>query len=129
MPRPRKPPQLLVVEGTLRPGRHAERAHEPTIDVPLGGPPSDWKPSGKALWWEIANAIPAGVATKADRLIVEIVCRLTVVMREEPAKFTSSMAAQLRCCLASLGMTPADRSRVSVVRPAFHDDDVERYFR
>jgi len=27
--------------------------------------------------------------------------------------FNAALASQLRCCLAALGMTPADRSRVS----------------
>jgi hypothetical protein len=127
MPRPRKPTQLLVVEGTLRPGRHAERAHGPIVDAPLGGPPSDWKLAGKALGNRECN--PAGVATKSDRLILEVVCRLVANMREEPEKFSSAMAVQLRCCLATLGMTPADRSRVSVVRTVPRDDEVEKYFR
>jgi hypothetical protein len=127
MPRPRKPTQLLVVEGNLRPGRHAERALEPVVDIPLGGPPRGWKPDGKALWWEIANAIPANVATKADRLIVELTCRLVGVMRKEPANFTSAIAAQLRCCLASLGLTPADRSRVSV-RTKSSDPEMDEWF-
>jgi hypothetical protein len=129
MPRPRKPTALHLVENTLRPARHAERSHEPVVDGPLGGPPSDWKPAGKALWWEIANAIPAQVATRADRLIVELTCRLVVKMREDPEKFNSAMAGQLRCCLASLGMTPADRSRVSAVRVAQEADEVMKYFR
>jgi hypothetical protein len=119
---------LHLVENTLRPARHAERALEPVVDEPLGGPPPAWKPDGKALWWEVANAIPAGVATKADRLLIELTCRIVAIMREEPARFTSAMAAQLRCCLASLGMTPADRSRVSAAPKHREPDEVERYF-
>ena len=123
MPRPRKPTSLHVVENTYRPGRHAERDGEPDVSEPIGGPPKGWKPDGKLLWWEVVNAVPAGVVTKVDRLIVELLVRLIVSMRETGT--TPALASQVRACLASLGMTPADRSRVKAADKGQSPDDDE----
>jgi hypothetical protein len=127
MPRPRKPTQLHVVQGTLNPTRHKDRKGEPVIGEPLGDAPPQWPVPEKIIWAEVANAIPAGVATKADRLIVELTCRLLIDMRAK--KLTPALASQLRYCLASLGMTPADRSRVASSVTARLDDPGERFFR
>jgi hypothetical protein len=127
MPRPRKPTQLHVIQGTLNSTRHKDRKGEPVISEPLGDAPPQWPAPEKAVWHEVANAIPAGVATKADRLIVELTCRLLIEMRAK--KLTPALASQLRCCLGSLGMTPADRSRVVSSVIASLDDPSERFFR
>jgi len=97
-------------------------------DEPLGDAPSEWPIAGKVLWHEIANMAPAGVLTKADRLILEVTCRLVIEMREK--RFSGAIAAQLRCCLASLGMTPADRSRVAsnVVSMTVEETRAARFF-
>jgi len=113
MARPRKPTDLHVVHGTFRNGRHADRVDEPVIKEPLGDAPGDWKPKAKVLWHEVVNQIPPGVVTRCDRLIVELTVRLIAKVREDATSLTPALATQIRCCLSSLGMTPADRSRVS----------------
>lgn len=116
MPRPRKPPHLLRIEGKFRRGRHA-------AGLPGGGPlgdaPPTWKIPGKLLWAEVKNAVPKGAATKADRFIVELTCRLLMELREGAC--TAPLAAQLRACFEALGLTPAARARLSA--PEVPEDD------
>ena len=91
MPRPRKPTHLHVIQGTLR-SRHKDRGREPVVGAPIGDAPAEWPPQGKLIWHEIVNAIPAGVATKADRVIVEVVCRLVIKMRT--GEFNAALASR-----------------------------------
>ena len=71
MARPRKPTGLHVVEGTYRRDRHGLPSPS-WLAEPLGAPPADWLPLAKALWHEIANQIPHGVAGKSDRVVFEL---------------------------------------------------------
>ncbi len=116
MPRPRKPTKLLAIQGGLRATRHRDREHEPEIIEPLGGPPEGWPIAAKLLWAELSNLIPPGVATKADRLTFELLCRLVGNMREGPEGLTAALAGQIRATCGLFGMSPADRSRVSAPR-------------
>jgi hypothetical protein len=125
MPRPRKPTQLHVVQGTFNSTRHKGRASEPPVGDPIGDPP-DWPEPDKLIWHEIVSAIPTGVVGKSDRLIVELTCRLVIKMRA--GEFTPALASQLRCCLAALGMTPADRSRVGAHVMSAEEAKLERFF-
>ena len=107
---------MHVVSGTYRKDRHGDRDSEPKIAEPLGGPPEGWRIEAKLLWAELCDLIPAGVATKADRVMFETLLRLVAKMREGPEAMTPALAAQIRTACAVFGMTPADRSRVSVPR-------------
>jgi hypothetical protein len=49
---------------------------------------------------------------------VEQLCALLTEFREDWRAFTTPRHSELRRCLGALGMTPADRSKVSVPRPA-----------
>lgn len=125
MPRPRKPTHLHVIQGTLR-SRHKDRAREPVVGAPFGDAPPEWPPQGKLIWHEVVNSIPAGVATRADRVIIEVVCRLIIKMRT--GEFNAALASQLRACLGSLGMTPSDRSRVMTSAAERVSEPGERFF-
>ena len=116
MPRPRKPTKLLAIQGGLRTTRHRDRADEPEVIEPLGGPPEAWPVAAKLMWAELSNYVPAGVARKADRVMFEVLLRLVAKMREGPEAMTPALAAQIRTACACFGMSPADRSRVSASR-------------
>lgn len=123
MPRPRTPTALLEASGQLAhdPKRHAHRANEPQPTEPLGKAPNHLCASQKRIWKELAAIAPAGVLTNADRWIVETTVILMTKIRS--GSFTSTDIGQLRTCLASLGLTPADRSRVSVEPTKTQDPD------
>jgi hypothetical protein len=58
--------------------------------------------------------LPATVLQATDRMAVELAARLIAQFRKLPDdEVTSAQVAQIRTALAVLGMTPADRSRVS----------------
>lgn len=111
MPAPRKPAVLLEMSGSLE--KHPQRRRtEPVVAAPFGSPPAHLTKEHKAAWREIAKAAPAGVLTGADRVAVELAARMLVRIRT--TDFTAAEANGLRALLGQLGMTPADRSKVSV---------------
>ena len=121
MPKPRKPTSQLS-ELTLKrnTGRYADRANEPKPTNILGPPPKHLAPTQKKLWKELVKRIPDGVLYDCDTYIVELTVRLIEKMRT--GTLMTSEVSQYRGCLASLGLTPADRSRVSVSEPQTDDE-------
>lgn len=126
MPRKRKPVALHQLQGTLRPDMR-DRLNEPRDDRPLGEAPADWPADLRAIWAELADSIPPGVAFASDRLIVELTARLLKELRDPMRPLSPAMASQVRTALASLGLTPADRSRIAA--PAYAaKDPSDRFF-
>jgi phage terminase small subunit len=125
MPNPRTPTALLALNGGLakNPGRYLDRASEPSSNGPIGDPPSHLNKASKAIWTEVIDLVPPGVLQKSDRLIVELITRLIVDLRS--GEYNIASIAQLRMALASLGMTPADRSRVSAPNAPPEDDPLK----
>jgi len=117
MPQRRTSSRVLKARGShLRhPERARARAKEPKYTGPLGAPPKEMRAGHRRLWSELADLVPAGVAEHSDRWTFEVLVCLM-------AKFRSGMAlggevSQLLSLLAKFGMTPSDRSRVSVAPP------------
>jgi hypothetical protein len=118
--RPRKPLAAHVASGATakNPGRFLDRADEPRPTSPLGDPP-EWflkKESGVsqahlAIWRELEKQALEGVLTGCDRFIFEATCRLMYRCRSTGA--STGDFAQLKACLAELGLTPAGRTRVA----------------
>lgn len=122
MPQIRKNTAELALVGALdaRPGRYADRKNEPKSNGPIGNPPDGFNPTKKKIWSEVIDLIPPGVLQKSDRLIVEVVVMLTYELRTNEINMAG--ITQLRQALATLGMTPADRSRVSATPEQQHDE-------
>jgi hypothetical protein len=94
----------------------------------VGDAPASWPQEAKEIWTEFVSQIPEGVAGNSDRVIVEVAVRLLIKMRSKNG-FTAAVASQLRCALASLGMTPSDRSRVKdTVAALAGDAALEEFF-
>jgi hypothetical protein len=123
MPRPRTPTIVLESRGALAHDakRYAHRASEPKPTDPLGTPPPHLTKEQKKVWKELASTAPPDVLTVCDRWVVE--AAVLLMTRVRTGIFNTADIAQLRSCLASLGMTPADRSRVSVSRPEINPND------
>jgi hypothetical protein len=126
MARPRKPPTLHLVQGTHRKDRHGPLPSPLSHLAPLGPPPADWKPDGKALWNELAAQIPLGVATKGDRLAFETLCRLVMRMRVDIAP-TPALASQIKSFCLLFGLTPT--SRALLAQPPEQDSPLDEYTR
>jgi hypothetical protein len=111
--RGRKPTatHLKVVAGN--PGKRPLNEFEPEAAGDLGGPPADWTPDQKLLWWEVANSAPRGVLTGSDRLLVELAVRNLANVRSAGTELTAAQSAEMRRCLGEMGMTPSERARLS----------------
>lgn len=113
MPAHRKPTAKLRRSGAFKknPKRELARKAEPRPNGPIGRPPACLTDAQVACWNEIIENSSPGVLTKADRLIVELAARTLATVRGK-GKVIAFQLQQLRAILSSLGMTPADRSRV-----------------
>lgn len=113
MPKPRTPSAVLEARGAFDkdPGRRREDFDAGAFDP---APPKYFKPKQKEVWNEIVSVLPPSVLQATDRMAVELAARLIAQFRAQPdEEVTSAQVAQIRTALAVLGMTPADRSRVS----------------
>ena len=119
MARPRKPTALLTPDA-FRKNPSRARPAEPIPSGPLGEPPSHMNAKDKAVWRELVRITPAKVLTNADRIHVEIVSRLITKFRENGIGGKTGISvgelAQLNLSLGKMGMTPADRAKISVAK-------------
>jgi hypothetical protein len=97
------------------PQRARSRENEPIVVEPLGDAPKTFTGDKLEAWKDIVDTAPPGVLTKADRLAVEIAAGLLARHRIMP--ITGTDLSQLSAFLGKFGMTPSDRSKVSVAVP------------
>lgn len=109
----RKPTATHLKVVTGNPGKRALNKHEPKAAGEVGGPPADWTPEQKLLWWEVVNSAPDGVLTGSDRLLIELACRNLGQIRASGERMTAAQSAEMRRCLGEMGMTPSERARLS----------------
>lgn len=116
MPKPRTPSAVLEARGAFahNPDRKREDFDSGAFDreAPgyFGGAQVD-------AWNEIVSLLPPSVLQATDRMAVEMTARLIARFRAmDDADVTMAQVTQIRMSLASLGMTPADRSRVTSVK-------------
>jgi hypothetical protein len=114
----RKPKATHLKVITGNPGKRALNHDEPEAAGDIGGPPTDWTPEQKLLWWEVVNAAPKGVLTGSDRVLVELAVRNLANLRAAGPEMTAAQSAEMRRCLGEMGMTPSERARLTVQKPA-----------
>lgn len=68
----------------------------------------------RAAWDEIIEMVPPGILKKSDRLLVEIAANMLGEYRRSPEKYAVSKVPHLLKCLASMGLTPADRRKLAL---------------
>jgi hypothetical protein len=116
---PRKTPtNVLELRGSFKkhPERRAARANEPEPTGIIGEPPEHMKPHEQAVWREIVGIVVPGVLANSDRLALEIASVLMAEFRIlGTAGMTDGRLSRLSALLGQLGMTPADRARVTVI--------------
>jgi hypothetical protein len=113
--RPRKPTALLEATGRFLhdPQRRRAREHEPKAVGAIGEPHRDLGRAEKRIWRELAVELPLGVAGNSDRLAFRKLVRLEALSRQGITKVSEEQL--LRSYLAAFGMTPSDRSRVTLL--------------
>lgn len=117
MGRPRKPTQFLEMVGAFdkNPARRRARAGEPTA-APLtdsDGPPAYFTEEERKAWSDVRRACAPGVLMQSDCILLEVSARLLAQFRTDPTIPTTRISL-LSQCLARMGLSPADRSRVTV---------------
>jgi hypothetical protein len=120
MGRNRKPKAIAERDGSFEkhPERRANYENEPKPTGPLGAAPKEFDPDGftgsrlLAIWNEIIAAAPPGVLTSADRLHVEMTCRIIYRIRHQTPK--SGDFNSLREFLSKMAMNPADRPKIQI---------------
>ena len=113
MPKPRTPSAVLEARGAFDkdPARRRDDFEAAEFDP---APPKYFSAAQRAVWHEIVAALPPSVLQATDRMAVELAARQVAYFRVTPdPDVTAAQLAQIRTALAVLGMTPADRSRVS----------------
>ena len=104
------------------PQRYRGRAEPATSGNPVGDPPTHLSKGAKTAWKEAADILNWLVVE--DRLALEIAAQAITAIRETAASGEPIRAGQLtaaRQALASLGATPADRSKIHVLDEVEHD--------
>lgn len=118
MAKPRTPSAVLEARGAFAhdPSRRREDFDSGAFDRAA---PAYFSEPQRAVWDEIVGLLPDSVLQATDRLAVELTARLVAHFRVTPdCDVTAAQVAQIRTALATLGMTPADRSRVSAPKKA-----------
>jgi phage terminase small subunit len=121
----RKTTAELALTGALdaKPGRYGNRAYEPKPTQPLGAPPKHFTPEQKKIWKEIAHLCPPDVVFSSDRILLEMICRLTEKLRAGTIRAMEQNL--LLTTLQQLGMTPLARSRIAVPQKEKSKDDLK----
>ncbi|WP_185749583.1 hypothetical protein [Stutzerimonas xanthomarina] len=113
MARPRTPTNLLDARGSFR--KHPERKRvDPDTAGPLSAAPDHLTEQALECWQDIVASAPHGVITDSDRIALELAANLLAQFRTDPGEFKSMRLVRLEVLLGKFGMTPADRSRVSI---------------
>ena len=131
MARNRTPAQILQLKGAYKKDPQRNRGPEPKAGTFKKTPPRHFNPEEKKVWRELIRDIADGVLQQSDRIILEQACLLLCVIRKSRSTLIPiygsngklinmrmacpvSAHQALTSCLSRLGMTPADRTRVSI---------------
>jgi phage terminase small subunit len=108
---------VLKVRGVEKnhPERLRLRENEPENVNPVGGPPNHLNACERAIWRRIVKESIPGVLGQADRIALELACKLYQRVRDDTAKGID--INQLIKLLSQFGMTPADRSKIAIFKP------------
>ena len=114
MPQVRKPQALREIQGTANdhPGRQNKEQPLPTKGI---GPAHKSLTEYEAeIWDEVVGISYAGVLGEADRVALEMMCRLIAEMRLDFVEMTAAKITQLSQLIGRFGMTPSDRTKIVV---------------
>ena len=112
---------VLQARGSFN--KHPERVRppEPESKHPIGNAPDYFTAPQREAWHSFVTDAPPGVLTGAERVLVEMIARLMVEIRES-GEVKPSLFGKLESLIGKCGMTPADRPRVGVAPPKDAND-------
>jgi phage terminase small subunit len=106
------PTEILDARGSFLKHPERRRPNEPQETRLLGNAPRCLTAEQKKLWGEISHNLPPGVGKVSDRHAFEMLVRL--MAKERADSINNNERGQLIKLLGSFGMTPADRSKISI---------------
>jgi hypothetical protein len=128
MPRARTPKAKAVATGrVLHDPKRFEGRNEPTVDRPLGDPPSYMKTDAQIEAWNAFADELGGWLNRSHRALVGIASEIRgrQIAGEEVGVKALSL---LRQCLGQLGATPSDVSKVTMPAEKPKGDPADKYF-
>ena len=120
MPMRKLPAAVLEAKGAfaINPER---RRIDPVTTGDLGTAPAYFTPEETAIWDELKQQIPVGLAKSADRFLAEITVKLMTKFRYVGCN--ASETSQLMNALGRLGCTPADRLKCAIAPEPKKDEN------
>ena len=119
MGRPKKPMVVRELHGTAHRNKQRNNDDAPVAKNgigpavrPMSG--SNLNAQEQAIWDEIVSISYVGVLGEADRIGLEMMCRLVHEMRTDFTEMTAAKLTQLSNLLGRFGMTPSDRTKIVV---------------
>jgi phage terminase small subunit len=128
MARPRKPTNVLELKGAFRvnPERGVARRNEPEPVGDVGEPPDRLSDFEKECWRELVTLGHAGVLCAADRPFLEYGASVMAEIRTQ-RPIDPKLGIRFETVCARLGMTPADRSKVQVIKPKENENPFAKF--
>lgn len=120
MPALRKPTSVLEANGAYEANPARRREGEPQAGG-IGPAPDHLSEDERVAWDEVVQDCAAGVFQSSDRRLLERLCGLIAKSRSDPSHFGIRQEQLLLKMLGLCGMTPADRSRVFVLKQPSND--------
>ena len=111
---PRKPAALRELHGTANRNNHRDNLNQPEVKRGIGPATTMLSEYEQAIWDEVVGQMYAGVLGEADRIALEMMCRLIGEMRLNFEEMTAAKITQLSQLLGRFGMTPSDRTKIVV---------------
>jgi hypothetical protein len=125
MARPRKPSNVLAIRGAFK--EHASRTRvDPKPEGAIGDPPEDLTAEQAACWRElVSHAFPGTIGGNDRDFMRYAACVWAEFKAREPGDVNTivKLGPRLESIFGRLGMTPADRSRITVPKGAGNLDD------
>lgn len=112
----------LIAKGSFKKNPQLKRVDPKTSDE-IGPSPAYFNDVERRVWQELIETSPEGVLTQSDRTILEIASTLLSDYRKDRASFNTSRVNIIQRALASLGMTPLDRSRIVAPQSEVDEDN------
>ena len=107
---------MLEATGAFKHDPKRARPNEPNSGRGIGPPPGHLTEAEGEAWDEIVSNCAAGVFQSSDRPVVEALAVELCAWRADRAKFGTKRLTLMVGLLKACGMTPSDRSRVTVAR-------------
>lgn len=128
MARPRKPSNVLEMAGAFKknPDRRRAREQEPEPAGDIGDPPEFLDEVERGCWIELVSLCHEGVLCAADRPFMEYGARVWAQLRNS-GEIDPKLGIRFETVCARLGMTPADRSKVSGRKPDGKKDPYDEF--